>query len=122
MMLKGFFDISTGFRFSKISVECSVHSCSCPCLMKSSPMIKKNKANMLFLYKLRGQSAQNKVPSSILHKTFEYPSFTSIFLMVVVVQFHNASANLRSLGNIIELPIFQKKQTEIFLPCLKPYK
>ena len=77
---------------------------------------------MLFLYKLRGQSAQNKVPSSILHKTFEYPSFTSIFLMVVVVQFHNASANLRSLGNIIELPIFQKKQTEIFLPCLKPYK
>ena len=24
------FDISTGFRFSKISVECSIHSCSCP--------------------------------------------------------------------------------------------
>ena len=23
-------DISTGFRFSKISVECSVHLCSCP--------------------------------------------------------------------------------------------
>ena len=31
MMLKIFFDISTGFKFSKISVECSVHSCSCPC-------------------------------------------------------------------------------------------
>jgi hypothetical protein len=30
MMLKIFFDISTGFRFWKISVECSVHSCSCP--------------------------------------------------------------------------------------------
>ena len=30
-MLKRFFDISTGFRFSKISVECSVHLCSCPC-------------------------------------------------------------------------------------------
>jgi hypothetical protein len=30
MILKIFFDISTGFRFSKISVECSVHSCSCP--------------------------------------------------------------------------------------------
>ena len=30
MMLKRFFDISTGFRFSKISVECSVHLCSCP--------------------------------------------------------------------------------------------
>ena len=29
-MLKRFFDISTDFRFSKISVECSVHSCSCP--------------------------------------------------------------------------------------------
>jgi hypothetical protein len=24
-------DFSTGFRFSKISVECSVHLCSCPC-------------------------------------------------------------------------------------------
>ena len=32
MMLKIFFDISTGFRFSKISVECSVHLCSCPCI------------------------------------------------------------------------------------------
>ena len=30
MMLKRFFDFSTGFRFSKISVECSVHLCSCP--------------------------------------------------------------------------------------------
>ena len=30
MMLKLFFDFSTGFRFSKISVECSVHICSCP--------------------------------------------------------------------------------------------
>ena len=30
MMLTIFFDISTGFRFSKISVECSVHLCSCP--------------------------------------------------------------------------------------------
>ena len=29
-MLRIFFDISTGFRFSKISVECSVHLCSCP--------------------------------------------------------------------------------------------
>ena len=29
-MLKIFFDISTGFRFSKISVECSVHLCSSP--------------------------------------------------------------------------------------------
>jgi hypothetical protein len=33
MMLKISFDISTGFRFLKISVECSVHSCSCPCLI-----------------------------------------------------------------------------------------
>ena len=33
MILKRFFDISTGFRFSKISVECSVHLCSCPCLI-----------------------------------------------------------------------------------------
>ena len=30
MMLEGFFYFSTGFRFSKISVECSVHICSCP--------------------------------------------------------------------------------------------
>ena len=29
-MLKWIFDFSTGFRFSKISVECSVHICSCP--------------------------------------------------------------------------------------------
>ena len=28
MMVKWFFDISTGFRFSKISVECSIHICS----------------------------------------------------------------------------------------------
>ena len=34
-MLKIFFDISTGFRFSKISVECSVHLCSCPWLITS---------------------------------------------------------------------------------------
>ena len=33
MMLKIFFDISTGFRFSKISVECSVHLYSCPWVM-----------------------------------------------------------------------------------------
>ena len=26
MMFKWFFDFSTGFRFSKISVECSLHS------------------------------------------------------------------------------------------------
>ena len=32
MMLKIFFLIFTGFRFSKISVECSVHLCSCPCV------------------------------------------------------------------------------------------
>ena len=30
MMLKIFFDTSTGFRFAKISVECYVHLCSCP--------------------------------------------------------------------------------------------
>ena len=34
MILKRFLDISTGFRFSKISVECSVHSCSCPWLAR----------------------------------------------------------------------------------------
>ena len=32
MMLKWCFDFSTGFRFSKISVECFVHICSCPWL------------------------------------------------------------------------------------------
>jgi hypothetical protein len=36
MILKIFFDISTGFRFSKISVECSVHLCSCPWLGKQN--------------------------------------------------------------------------------------
>ena len=30
MMLQWCFDFSSGFRFSKISVECSVHICSCP--------------------------------------------------------------------------------------------
>ena len=30
MILIWFFDFSTGFRFSKISVECSLHLCSCP--------------------------------------------------------------------------------------------
>jgi hypothetical protein len=34
MILKQFVDISTGFRFSKISVECSVHLCSCPWIDK----------------------------------------------------------------------------------------
>ena len=29
---KWFFDFSTGFRFPKISLECSVHICSCPWL------------------------------------------------------------------------------------------
>ena len=37
MMLKRFFDISTGFRFSKISVEGSVHLCSCPWLTLPEP-------------------------------------------------------------------------------------
>ena len=32
-MLKWFFNFSTNFRFSKISVECSVHICSCPWLL-----------------------------------------------------------------------------------------
>ena len=32
MMLKWFFDISTGFRFQRLVWECSVHICSCPCL------------------------------------------------------------------------------------------
>ena len=37
LMLKWFFDFSTGFRFPKISVECSVQICNCPCLkLKSS--------------------------------------------------------------------------------------
>ena len=36
MMLKIFFDISTGFRFSKISVECSIHLCSSPWFVPSS--------------------------------------------------------------------------------------
>ena len=30
---KNFFDFSTGFRFSKVSVECSAHICSCPCIV-----------------------------------------------------------------------------------------
>jgi hypothetical protein len=30
MMLKGFFDISAGFRFQRSVWECSVHICSCP--------------------------------------------------------------------------------------------
>ena len=34
IILKWFFDISTDFRFSKISVECSVHICSCPWLVE----------------------------------------------------------------------------------------
>ena len=38
-MLKIFFDISTGFRFSKISVECSVHLCSCPWISHRSRFI-----------------------------------------------------------------------------------
>jgi hypothetical protein len=32
MILKRFYDISTGFRFSKNQCECSVHSYSCPWL------------------------------------------------------------------------------------------
>ena len=32
MMLKWFFDFIIGFRISKISVECSDHICSCPCI------------------------------------------------------------------------------------------
>ena len=37
-MLKIFFDISTGFKFSKISVECSVHLCSCPWAIELMPI------------------------------------------------------------------------------------
>ena len=39
MMVKWFFDFSTGFRFSKISVECSVHMCSCPWLILFFPFL-----------------------------------------------------------------------------------
>jgi hypothetical protein len=31
MILKRFYDISTGFRFQRSVWECSVHICSCPC-------------------------------------------------------------------------------------------
>ena len=41
MMLRIFFDISTGFRFSKISVLCSVHLCSCPWLRIKCHVIRK---------------------------------------------------------------------------------
>ena len=37
MMLKWFFDFSTGFRFSKVSVECSVHICNCPWFRRHFP-------------------------------------------------------------------------------------
>ena len=40
MILIRFFDISTGFRFSKISVECSIHSCSCPWTMTMTGKIR----------------------------------------------------------------------------------
>jgi len=36
MVLKWIFDISTGFRHSKIRSECSVHICSCLCLVLQS--------------------------------------------------------------------------------------
>ena len=42
MKLKIFFDISTGFRFSKISVECSVHLCSCPWLIQLNAQLKRH--------------------------------------------------------------------------------
>jgi hypothetical protein len=44
MILKRFFDISPGFRFSKISVECSVYSCSCPWLQS---MVSKKNINLM---------------------------------------------------------------------------
>ena len=43
-MFKWFFDISTGFRFSKITVwECSVHSCSCQALYQRTQYFRKEK-------------------------------------------------------------------------------
>jgi hypothetical protein len=37
MILKRFYDISTGFRFQRSVWECSVHICSCPWLTLSQP-------------------------------------------------------------------------------------
>ena len=55
MMLIKFFDVSTGFRFSKISVECSVHSCSCPWTYTS---IMKKSTDQFFFQALRRASAE----------------------------------------------------------------
>ena len=38
VMLKRWFDFSTGFRFSKISVECFVHICNCPWFRIDDPL------------------------------------------------------------------------------------
>ena len=44
MMLKLLFDFSTGFRFSKISVECTFHSEAPPCISAfASPKLKPRK-------------------------------------------------------------------------------
>jgi hypothetical protein len=47
MILKRFYDISTGFRFLKNQCECSVHSCSCPWLL---PRILENNKTSCFTH------------------------------------------------------------------------
>ena len=51
MMLTVFFDISTNFRFSKISVECSVHLCSCPCAVQCRQRLKQTRSSQSTLSK-----------------------------------------------------------------------
>ena len=100
MMLNIFFDISTGFRFSKISVECSVHLCSCPCLKQ--PFMQENSSKMIafvrdctnILQKNLSEKMQKKIKDGfshftqflkqntiILEQTFKQTSFAHIFFL-----------------------------------------
>ena len=83
MMLK--IDISTGFRFSKISVECSVHLCSCPWFIE-----------LQFQYM--------KIPSSNLWRTC---CVQKLFLTFRTIFVHNMLSPCFSKRRASDLPVLR---------------
>ena len=97
MILKIFFDIYTGFRFSKISVECSVHSCSCPWIILTKTVtlkrLKNNKKNSI---KKFVKTCDENVPR-FFQKTFmAMPASIAFILWNQRAGMNNRSPNSRT--------------------------
>ena len=87
MVLKSFFDISTGFRFSKISVECSVHLCSCPCMVLPLACLKRYTLQVL-------RKLSELCDIMAWNLWFLFPLFLSLFKSTTFWKHHSLMENI----------------------------